>query len=343
MTAAGSHVGFSDVLGERCVLRSGFDVRTVTTASSYTSSGRSRSGGLFAAVADAGANSMTFQIEWPPTLLRRSRRTRSGHSGRVVSASRPPEQAASHCAEADLVPSPGSKSSTSSWDAALLARHSPSASHDGRSAAGSPTKRVSFTTPVRGFSSSAPRSSSARICRGLTGGWYKRSRESRARALQLAGGAAAGRAYPKPTVGAVVVRDGEVVGEGVTEPGGRHAEVVALEAAGRRARGATLFVTLEPCSPALGLSYPPCTDRIIAEGVARVVVGARDPNPEAAGGIEVLRAGGRRGRAPGCLGRSCPERGVASLGLAGSSVRHLQGRDLRGRPGRRSRPAVGVR
>jgi diaminohydroxyphosphoribosylaminopyrimidine deaminase / 5-amino-6-(5-phosphoribosylamino)uracil reductase len=112
---------------------------------------------------------------------------------------------------------------------------------------------------------------------------------SLARALRLATDAA-GRAYPKPTVGAVVAADGEVVGEGATEPGGRHAEVVALAAAGERARGATLFVTLEPC--AHQGTTPPCVDRVIADGIARVVVGARDPNPEAAGGIEALRAAG---------------------------------------------------
>jgi diaminohydroxyphosphoribosylaminopyrimidine deaminase/5-amino-6-(5-phosphoribosylamino)uracil reductase len=110
-----------------------------------------------------------------------------------------------------------------------------------------------------------------------------------ARALELAG-RAAGRAYPKPTVGAVVVRDGDVVAEGVTERGGRHAEVVALDAAGELARSASMFVTLEPCSH--HGTTPPCTDRLIAEGVARVVVGARDPNPEAAGGVERLREAG---------------------------------------------------
>jgi diaminohydroxyphosphoribosylaminopyrimidine deaminase / 5-amino-6-(5-phosphoribosylamino)uracil reductase len=112
---------------------------------------------------------------------------------------------------------------------------------------------------------------------------------SLARALQLAA-SAGGRAYPKPTVGAVVVRDGEVVGEGVTEAGGRHGEVVALDAAGARARGATLFVTMEPCNH--WGTQPPCADRILAEGVARVVAGCRDPNPEAAGGLERLRAAG---------------------------------------------------
>ena len=109
------------------------------------------------------------------------------------------------------------------------------------------------------------------------------------RALSLAR-AARGRAYPKPTVGAVLVREGEVVGEGVTEAGGRHGEIVALEAAGEGARGATLYTTLEPCAH-LGTT-PPCADAIAAAGVARVVVGARDPNPEAAGGAEKLRAAG---------------------------------------------------
>jgi diaminohydroxyphosphoribosylaminopyrimidine deaminase / 5-amino-6-(5-phosphoribosylamino)uracil reductase len=109
------------------------------------------------------------------------------------------------------------------------------------------------------------------------------------RALELAR-TARGRAHPKPTVGAVVVRDGEIVGEGATEAGGRHAEVVALDAAGDRARGATLYVTLEPC--AHHGTMPPCTDAIVTAGIERVVFGARDPNPEAAGGEERLRAAG---------------------------------------------------
>jgi diaminohydroxyphosphoribosylaminopyrimidine deaminase/5-amino-6-(5-phosphoribosylamino)uracil reductase len=110
-----------------------------------------------------------------------------------------------------------------------------------------------------------------------------------ARAVELAR-AARDRAYPKPTVGAVVVADGEVVGEGATEAGGRHAEVVALEQAGERARNATLYVTLEPC--AHHGTTPPCTEAILAAGVERVVFGARDPNPKAAGGAERLRAAG---------------------------------------------------
>ena len=110
-----------------------------------------------------------------------------------------------------------------------------------------------------------------------------------ARAIELAR-AGRNRAHPKPTVGAVVVRDGEVVGEGATEAGGRHAEVVALEAAGENARTATLYVSLEPCNH--HGTTPPCTDAILAAGIERVVYGATDPNPEAAGGADRLRAEG---------------------------------------------------
>lgn len=110
-----------------------------------------------------------------------------------------------------------------------------------------------------------------------------------ARAVEVAR-AARHRAYPKPTVGAVLVRDGEVVAEGATEAGGRHAERVVLDAAGDRARGATLYLTLEPC--AHHGTTPPCTDAILAARVERVVFGARDPNPEAAGGAEMLRGAG---------------------------------------------------
>jgi diaminohydroxyphosphoribosylaminopyrimidine deaminase/5-amino-6-(5-phosphoribosylamino)uracil reductase len=110
-----------------------------------------------------------------------------------------------------------------------------------------------------------------------------------ARAIELAGDAR-GRAYPKPTVGAVLVADGEVAAEAVTEPSGRHAERVAIEAAGERARGATLYVTLEPC--AHHGTTPPCTEAILESGVERVVFGAYDPNPEAAGGAELLREHG---------------------------------------------------
>jgi len=109
------------------------------------------------------------------------------------------------------------------------------------------------------------------------------------RALALAA-EADGRAYPKPTIGAVVVADGTVVGEGATEVDGRHGEVVALAAAGERARGATLYVTMEPC--AHHGTTPPCVDAVLAVGIARVVAGSLDPNPEAGGGLERLREQG---------------------------------------------------
>ncbi|MEX0892895.1 MAG: bifunctional diaminohydroxyphosphoribosylaminopyrimidine deaminase/5-amino-6-(5-phosphoribosylamino)uracil reductase RibD [Gemmatimonadota bacterium] len=96
-----------------------------------------------------------------------------------------------------------------------------------------------------------------------------------------------GRVAPNPMVGAVVVRDGHVVGEGWhAEYGGPHAEVVALNRAGPAARGATLVVTLEPC--AHHGRTPPCTDAIIAAGIARVVFACADPNRAAAGGAERL-------------------------------------------------------
>ena len=100
-----------------------------------------------------------------------------------------------------------------------------------------------------------------------------------------------GRVAPNPLVGAVVLRDGIAVGEGChAEYGGPHAEVEALRAAGPRARGATLVVTLEPC--AHQGKTPPCTDAILAAGVARVLAAIRDPDPAARGGLELLRARG---------------------------------------------------
>jgi diaminohydroxyphosphoribosylaminopyrimidine deaminase/5-amino-6-(5-phosphoribosylamino)uracil reductase len=110
------------------------------------------------------------------------------------------------------------------------------------------------------------------------------------RALQLAE-RGRGTTHPNPVVGAVVVSDGVVVGEGWHErKGGPHAEVVALEAAAERARGATLYVTMEPCTH--HGDTPPCTTAIRETGVARVVVGALDPNPKAGGGLAELGAAG---------------------------------------------------
>lgn len=110
------------------------------------------------------------------------------------------------------------------------------------------------------------------------------------RALELAA-RGWGRVSPNPLAGAVVVRDGDIVGEGFHEQyGGPHAEVAALNAAGAAARDATLYVTLEPCAH-YGKT-PPCTTAIRQAGIARVVIAAADPNPVAAGGAEWLRSTG---------------------------------------------------
>lgn len=102
-----------------------------------------------------------------------------------------------------------------------------------------------------------------------------------------------GRTAPNPVVGCVIVRGGEVVGEGCTAEGGRpHAEEQALGQAGERAVGATAYVTLEPCGArsAGGLS---CSQRLVEAGVARVVVACEDPSPFASGqGGERLAAAG---------------------------------------------------
>src|SRR5947208_9215260 len=126
----------------------------------------------------------------------------------------------------------------------------------------------------------------------------QKSREAKAadqRFMQLAltlGRRGQGRTWPNPAVGAVVVQDAVIIGRGWTQPGGRpHAEPEALKRAGEAARGATLYVTLEPCSH-FGKS-PPCADAIIASGISRVVSAIEDPNPEVADqGHAKLRAAG---------------------------------------------------
>lgn len=126
------------------------------------------------------------------------------------------------------------------------------------------------------------------------------------RALELAR-RAWGRTHPNPMVGAVIVENGAIVAEGWHEQdGGPHAERMALAALGRAPKpGATLYVTLEPCSTAGRTGA--CCDAIKAAGVARVVVGAGDPNPEHAGrGFEVLRAGGVE-VVTGVLERECAD------------------------------------
>jgi diaminohydroxyphosphoribosylaminopyrimidine deaminase/5-amino-6-(5-phosphoribosylamino)uracil reductase len=136
------------------------------------------------------------------------------------------------------------------------------------------------------------------IFRILEDQYAQKSKEAKAadhRFMQLAlalGRRGQGRTWPNPAVGAVVVKDGVIVGRGWTRPGGRpHAEPEALGRAGDAARGATLYVTLEPCSH-FGRS-PPCADAVIAAGIARVVSAIEDPNPEVGGqGHARLRAAG---------------------------------------------------
>src|SRR6185369_13957153 len=98
-----------------------------------------------------------------------------------------------------------------------------------------------------------------------------------------------GRTSPNPPVGAVVVQAGRIVGQGATQPpGGPHAEVLALRAAGAQARGATLYTTLEPCT--FYGRTPPCTEAIIAAGIAQVVFAVADPNPRMQAGAEAALA-----------------------------------------------------
>jgi diaminohydroxyphosphoribosylaminopyrimidine deaminase / 5-amino-6-(5-phosphoribosylamino)uracil reductase len=113
------------------------------------------------------------------------------------------------------------------------------------------------------------------------------------RAIELAG-RARGQTSPNPMVGAVVVKDGRVLGEGITQPPGEsHAEVMALEAAAGHTAGATMYVSLEPCCHQ-GRT-PPCTDAIVSAGIARVVIASDDPTPKAAGrGPGILRDEGVR-------------------------------------------------
>ncbi|MCX7285185.1 MAG: bifunctional diaminohydroxyphosphoribosylaminopyrimidine deaminase/5-amino-6-(5-phosphoribosylamino)uracil reductase RibD [Novosphingobium sp.] len=124
---------------------------------------------------------------------------------------------------------------------------------------------------------------------------------------------------PNPSVGAVIVRDGRVVGRGWTQAGGRpHAEAGALAMAGAAAQGATLYVTLEPCAHASPRG-PSCTSLVLQSGLARIVVGVEDPDPRTAGsGIAAMRAAGLVAQLV-----PCP---AARESLAGYLVRSAQGR-----------------
>jgi diaminohydroxyphosphoribosylaminopyrimidine deaminase/5-amino-6-(5-phosphoribosylamino)uracil reductase len=154
----------------------------------------------------------------------------------------------------------------------------------------------------------------------MTGG-EKSLQDSRFMQLALSlGRRGLGNTWPNPAVGAMVVKDGVILGRGWTQPGGRpHAETLALKRAGKAARGATLYVTLEPCSH--HGKTPPCADAVIRAGIARVVSAMDDPNPEVAGqGHARLR-----------------ERGIAvDVGVGGDEARRAHAAHIRrmreGRP-----------
>ncbi len=141
------------------------------------------------------------------------------------------------------------------------------------------------------------------------------------RTALLLGERGLGRCWPNPSVGCVIVRDGRILGRGWTGPGGRpHAETEALRRAGPAARGATAYVTLEPC--AHHGQTPPCTDALIEAGIARAVIACHDPDPRVDGkGIAALRKAGIE-VALGCLEEQ------ARFQHAGLYLRILEGRPL---------------
>lgn len=124
---------------------------------------------------------------------------------------------------------------------------------------------------------------------------------------------------PNPGVGAIIVKQGLVVGRGWTQPGGRpHAEAIALDQAGQSARGATAYVTLEPCAHRSARG-PACADQLIESGVARVVAGITDPDPRTAGrGLDRLRVAG--------IEAVCAEHPASRRSLAGYLTRAEHGR-----------------
>ena len=141
-----------------------------------------------------------------------------------------------------------------------------------------------------------------------------------------------GLAAPNPSVGAILMKDGAVVGRAATAPGGRpHAEPLAIAEAREAARGATLYVTLEPCAHT-GAS-PPCADALIEAGIARVVSAIEDPNPQGGRPGACKAAGGgnkSRRRAGGRSGAARPSRPY-SAGHGGATVRDAETGQDRGR------------
>ncbi len=147
--------------------------------------------------------------------------------------------------------------------------------------------------PARRRRARRPQGRSGRSCGARRVSPGLRAADERVMAAALAlGRRNAGSTWPNPSVGCVIVREGRVVGRGVTRPGGRpHAETEALAQAGAAARGATAYVTLEPCAHR-GVT-PPCADALIVAGLSRVVIALRDPDPRTdGGGAARLRAAG---------------------------------------------------
>lgn len=134
------------------------------------------------------------------------------------------------------------------------------------------------------------------------------------------GEGARGRTAPNPNVGCIIVRDGTIVGRGATAPGGRpHAEAIALEQAGRRARGAVLYTTLEPCAH-VSERGPTCCGSIAEAGIGRVVAAIMDPDPRTSGvGFKVLRKAGVKVRVG-------PGEAAARASMAGFLTRLALGR-----------------
>ena len=144
-----------------------------------------------------------------------------------------------------------------------------------------------------------------------------------------------GQVWPNPAVGCVVVKDGQIVGRGWTQPGGRpHAEFEALRRAGGQALGATAYISLEPCAH-YGRT-PPCTMALLHAGIRRAVVAATDPDPRVDGrGIDQLRQAGVEVSLG--LGKDAAERLNAGFFLrvrAGPAADHAQARELVGWPDR---------
>ncbi len=262
----------------------------------------------FEQIASAGGDSVTFHYEAvddvPATIARRARarprrsasrstRRREPERRRGGRGRRRPRPLHEHPPRL-LGPGVHAGGGRAHRAAARAARPSTSTSRSTAGSAPTNIRRLHDARRVaarRGVGDLRRRGSAARVPRARA----TRSRDvSSARSSSRA--RRAGRAYPKPPVGAVVVarRRGRRRGRR-RRPAAGTPRWSRSTAAGERARGATLYVTLEPC--AHHGTTPPCADAVVAAGVARVVVGARDPNPEATGGARAAARGGRRGRA----------------------------------------------